>query len=112
MTDGPELVGPPVPPSPRSAKRRMMFITLAGILAVVGTLVGAYYFAMRPVTLRIAAAHVLKAGDVAPPLQDCARPYQAASSWLAIVFIAFASAMSSAVTPPASWVARTTSTVL
>ncbi len=31
-----------------------MFITLAGILAVVGTLVGAYYFEMRPVTLRIA----------------------------------------------------------
>ncbi len=31
-----------------------MFITLAGILAVTGTLVGAYYFAMRPVTLRIA----------------------------------------------------------
>ena len=31
-----------------------MFITLAGILAVVGTLAGAYYFAMRPVTLRIA----------------------------------------------------------
>jgi TRAP transporter TAXI family solute receptor len=54
MTDGPELVGPPVPPSPRSAKRKMMFITLAGILAVVGTLAGAYYFAMRPVTLRIA----------------------------------------------------------
>jgi TRAP transporter TAXI family solute receptor len=32
----------------------MMFITLAGILAIVGTLAGAYYFAMRPVTLRIA----------------------------------------------------------
>jgi TRAP transporter TAXI family solute receptor len=31
-----------------------MFITLAGILAVVGTLAGGYYFAMRPVTLRIA----------------------------------------------------------
>ena len=31
-----------------------MFVTLAGILAVVGTLAGAYYFAMRPVTLRIA----------------------------------------------------------
>ncbi len=51
MTDGPDHVGPP---SPRSAKRKMMFITLAGILAVVGTLVGAYYFEMRPVTLRIA----------------------------------------------------------
>jgi TRAP transporter TAXI family solute receptor len=54
MTGDPELIGPPVPPSPRSAKRKMMFITLAGILAVVGSLAGAYYFAMRPVTLRIA----------------------------------------------------------
>jgi len=31
-----------------------MFITLAGILAIIGTLAGAYYFEMRPVTLRIA----------------------------------------------------------
>jgi TRAP transporter TAXI family solute receptor len=31
-----------------------MFITLAGILAVVGTLAGIYYFEMRPVILRIA----------------------------------------------------------
>jgi TRAP transporter TAXI family solute receptor len=54
MTGDPELIGPPVPPSPRSAKRKMMFITLAGILAVAGSLAGAYYFAMRPVTLRIA----------------------------------------------------------
>jgi len=54
MTDGPDLVGPPVPPSPRTAKRKMMFITLAGILAIAGALVGTYYFAMRPVTLRIA----------------------------------------------------------
>src|SRR3979490_1170759 len=54
MTGNLDLVGPPRPPSPRSAKRKMMFITLAGILAVVGTLVGGYYFAMRPVTLRIA----------------------------------------------------------
>src|ERR1700738_3127298 len=53
-TGGLDLVGPPVPPSPRSAKRKMMFITLAGILAVVGTLAGAYYFAMRPMILRIA----------------------------------------------------------
>jgi TRAP transporter TAXI family solute receptor len=42
------------PPSPRPAKRRMIFVVLAGILAIVGTLVGAYYFSMRPVTLRIA----------------------------------------------------------
>ncbi len=54
MAGDPELVGPPVPPSSRSAKRKMMLITLAGILAVVGALAGAYYFAMRPVSLRIA----------------------------------------------------------
>ncbi len=61
MTGGLELAEPPVPPSARSAKRQMMFVTLAGILAIVGTLVGAYYFAMRPVTLRIA---------VGPPNSD------------------------------------------
>src|ERR1700694_1790778 len=54
MTGDPELIGPLAPPSPRSAKRKMMFITLAGILAVAGSLAGVYYFAMRPVTLRIA----------------------------------------------------------
>jgi TRAP transporter TAXI family solute receptor len=52
MTGGLDLVGP-TQPSPRSAKKTM-FITLAAILAVVGTVAGAYYFAMRPVTLRIA----------------------------------------------------------
>ena len=31
-----------------------MLVTLAGILAIVGALAGGYYFAMRPVTLRIA----------------------------------------------------------
>ena len=31
-----------------------MFVTLAGILAVIGAVAGGYYFAMRPVTLRIA----------------------------------------------------------
>jgi TRAP transporter TAXI family solute receptor len=31
-----------------------MFVILAGLLAVTGTAAGAYYFAMRPVTLRIA----------------------------------------------------------
>jgi hypothetical protein len=54
MTGGIDLVGPPVPPSPRSARRRMMFVTLAGILAAVGAVAGTYYYAMRPVTLRIA----------------------------------------------------------
>jgi TRAP transporter TAXI family solute receptor len=51
--EGLDLVGPTLP-VPRSAKQKTMFITLAGILAVVGTLAGGYYFAMRPVTLRIA----------------------------------------------------------
>jgi TRAP transporter TAXI family solute receptor len=54
MTDGPDLVGPPRAPSPRSARRKLMFVTLAGILAVVGTLAASYYFAIRPETLRIA----------------------------------------------------------
>jgi len=54
MTGGLDLVGPPVPPSPRSAKRKATLVTLAGLLAVIGALAGAYYFAMRPVTLRIA----------------------------------------------------------
>ncbi|WP_291684317.1 TAXI family TRAP transporter solute-binding subunit [Bradyrhizobium sp.] len=31
-----------------------MFVTLAGSLALIGAVAGAYYFAMRPVTLRIA----------------------------------------------------------
>jgi TRAP transporter TAXI family solute receptor len=64
MTGGLDHAAPPVPPSARSAKRKMMFITLAGILAVTGTLAGSYYFAMRPVTLRIA---------VGPPNSDDVR---------------------------------------
>src|SRR4051794_6868693 len=51
---GREPAEPTAPPSPRSAKRKLMSISLAGILAVAGTLVAGYYFAMRPVTLRIA----------------------------------------------------------
>jgi TRAP transporter TAXI family solute receptor len=54
MTGGPNLVGPQAPRSPRSAKRKTTFIALATVLALIGALVGAYYFAMRPVTLRIA----------------------------------------------------------
>jgi TRAP transporter TAXI family solute receptor len=44
----------PLKPPPRSPRRRMMFVMLAGVLAIVGTLVAGYYFAMRPVILRIA----------------------------------------------------------
>jgi TRAP transporter TAXI family solute receptor len=54
MEDSSGVVGPVVPPSPRSVKRKLMLITLAGTLALVGSVSAAYYFAMRPVTLRIA----------------------------------------------------------
>ena len=54
MTGGFELVEPQPAPSPRTSTRRAMLITLAGLLAIVGALAGGYYFAMRPVTLRIA----------------------------------------------------------
>ena len=58
MSDGPLPSEKPVPPSPRSAKQRLTFVTLAGVLAIVGALVAGYYFAMRPVTLRIAVGPV------------------------------------------------------
>ena len=54
MSDGPLPSEKPAPPSPRSAKRRLTFVMLAGVLAIVGALAAGYYFAMRPVTLRIA----------------------------------------------------------
>jgi TRAP-type uncharacterized transport system substrate-binding protein len=54
IADGPDVIGPPASASPRSVKRKMTLITLAGTLAIVGAVTGAYYFAMRPVTLRIA----------------------------------------------------------
>jgi TRAP transporter TAXI family solute receptor len=40
--------------SPRSARRRATFVTLAAVLAVVGALAAGYYFETRPVILRIA----------------------------------------------------------
>src|SRR6266404_6524355 len=56
MTDGPDQdnAEPIAPPSPRSAQRRAAFVVLAGVLAIIGALAAGYYFAMRPVTLRIA----------------------------------------------------------
>jgi TRAP transporter TAXI family solute receptor len=68
MTGGFDLVEPPAAPSPHSSARRTMLITLAGLLAIVGTLAGGYYFAMRPVTLRIA---------VGPPNSDDLKVVQA-----------------------------------
>src|SRR5437762_9256318 len=51
---GPDPVEPIAPPSPRSARRKLMFVSLAGALAIFGALAAGYYFAMRPVSLRIA----------------------------------------------------------
>src|SRR5216683_2841986 len=67
MTGGVDFVGPPAPPS-RSAVRKATFITLAGVLAIVGALTGGYYFAMRPVPLKIA---------VGPPNSDDVKVVQA-----------------------------------
>ncbi|WOH81945.1 TAXI family TRAP transporter solute-binding subunit [Bradyrhizobium sp. BEA-2-5] len=51
MTEGSASMSPkPL----RSAKRRLMFVLIAGALAIIGTLLAGYYFAMRPVTLKIA----------------------------------------------------------
>jgi TRAP transporter TAXI family solute receptor len=41
-------------PPPHTARRRLTFVMLAGVLAIVGALVGGYYFAVRQVSLRIA----------------------------------------------------------
>src|SRR6201996_4038199 len=54
MTGGPELVQLGAPPSTRSAVRRAPFVTAAGVLAIVGVLAAGYYFATRPVPLKIA----------------------------------------------------------
>jgi TRAP transporter TAXI family solute receptor len=54
MTDGSAPAEKPAPASPRPAKQRSTFVMLAGVLAIVGALAAGYYFAMRPVTLRIA----------------------------------------------------------
>ena len=54
MTDGPNPIEFKAPPSPRPVRRRATFVILAGVLAIVGALAAGYYFAMRPVTLRIA----------------------------------------------------------
>jgi TRAP transporter TAXI family solute receptor len=54
MTGGLDLAETPTATSPRSVARKTMLITVAGVLAIVGALIGGYYFAMRPVTLKIA----------------------------------------------------------
>ena len=54
MTAGAEPVQLPAPPSRRAAVRRATFVTAAGILAIVGVVAAGFYFATRPVSLRIA----------------------------------------------------------
>jgi TRAP transporter TAXI family solute receptor len=59
MTSGLDLAGARSPseaktPAARPAQRSLMFVVLAGILAILGTVAAGYYFALRPVTLRIA----------------------------------------------------------
>ncbi|MCA6123439.1 TAXI family TRAP transporter solute-binding subunit [Bradyrhizobium sp. WSM 1704] len=51
MTDGSASLSPK---PPRSAKRRLIFVLIAGALALIGALAAGYYFAVRPMTLRIA----------------------------------------------------------
>jgi TRAP transporter TAXI family solute receptor len=53
-TGGDLQLEPSTPTSAGSSMRKTTFVTLGGVLAVVGALVGAYYFATRPVSLRIA----------------------------------------------------------
>ena len=54
-------------PSRRSARHKIALIILAGVLATIGGVACAYYFAIRPVTLRIA---------VGPPNSDDAKVVQ------------------------------------
>ena len=55
MTDGPHPAEAALPPpSPRSARRRLAFVMLAGVLAIIGVAAAGYHIATRPVTLRIA----------------------------------------------------------
>lgn len=68
IVDGPEVIGPAGPPSPRSVRHKMTLVAVAGALAIVAAVAGAYYFAMKPVPLRIA---------VGPPNSDDTKVVQA-----------------------------------
>src|SRR5215468_8116684 len=61
MTSGPDLAYSTIPASAprssRSAQRRLAFVSLAGLMAVLGIAAAAYYFAMRPVTLAVGPAN-------------------------------------------------------
>lgn len=54
MTGGPSLLETQTPLPRNATVKPAVFIMLAGLLAIVGAVIGGYYFAMRPVVLRIA----------------------------------------------------------
>jgi TRAP transporter TAXI family solute receptor len=54
MTGGLELAAAPAPSSPRQPGRQTLLVAIALVLALIGAVIGGYYFAMRPETLRIA----------------------------------------------------------
>ena len=68
MTEGPDPLEAQTATTQRSTLRPAVFVMLAAILAIIGAAAGAYYFAMRPVPLRIA---------VGPPNSDDVRVVQA-----------------------------------
>src|SRR3954462_15952300 len=70
MTGGLDLAEAPTPPSPRSAPRKTALVSRALVLAIVGTLAGGYYFAMRPVTLKIAVGPAAVKIGVGPAMRD------------------------------------------
>lgn len=65
---GLDLVEAQTPATPRVTVRPAVFIVIAGLLAIIGALAGGYYFAMRPVPLKIA---------VGPPNSDDLKVVQA-----------------------------------
>src|ERR1700759_3619040 len=54
MTEDFVRSGPVLPPSSRSATSRLVLVVLAGVLAIIGAVAGAYYYFERPVPLEIA----------------------------------------------------------
>jgi TRAP transporter TAXI family solute receptor len=54
MTGGLELAAAPGPSSSRQPGRQTLLVAIALVLALIGAIAGAYYFAMRPEALKIA----------------------------------------------------------
>ena len=61
LADGSDSMETMLQPSLRSPWRRMLLVVLATILSLIGIASAGYYFAMRPVTLKIAVGP--QAGD-------------------------------------------------